>query len=118
MICPNCNKKMVLKDSNVFDKEYWEGYKCQYCGNVELITIPEEEYDRKVEIYEHISTNLSYMTICPSCRGMLQENIANETYTCRKCYLEIPIEQLYFKKTGLIWDFNKSKSRNYMRRFL
>ncbi len=46
MKCPECQRDMRKKDSNLFNGEYWEGYKC-FCGNVELVTMTEDEYERR-----------------------------------------------------------------------
>lgn len=99
MKCPECQRDMTKKDSNLFDGEYWEGYKC-FCGNVELIIISEDEYERRKADDSYIINNLLHMKICPYCNGYLNYNICDELYKCDKCRREITISELYFKKTG------------------
>jgi hypothetical protein len=40
--CSECGELMAIKDSNTYDDEYWEGYECINCGNVELLVMDAE----------------------------------------------------------------------------
>lgn len=96
MKCEICMNEMELKDSNYYDDEYWEGYKCN-CGNVELITYTKDEYEKNMQKMIKIK-QFEYMQICPKCNYLFEFMLTG--VKCLKCHRFYTYDNLYEIKTG------------------